>query len=50
VFENLKERDLFKDIGLDGKMILKMIFAKSGVHLFQNRDRWRALVNKVMTD
>jgi hypothetical protein len=50
---NVKEGDHLKDSGIDGKIILKLIFENwAGVmnliDLFQERDRWRALVNAVM--
>jgi hypothetical protein len=42
-----------KDLGVDGRIILKWIFKKSDggmdwIDLVQNRDRWRAVVNEVM--
>jgi hypothetical protein len=37
------------DPGVDRRIILKWIFEKlNGGHVAQKRDRWRALVNKVM--
>jgi hypothetical protein len=50
---NLKERDHWRDPGVDGDNI-KMDFQEVGgggmdwIGLVQNRDRWRALVNAVM--
>jgi hypothetical protein len=48
---NLKERDHSEDLGIDGKIILEWILGKWTVdwmHLAQDRDQWRAFVNKVM--
>jgi hypothetical protein len=52
-WENLIERGLLEDTGVDGRIILKCIFRKwnGGMDRIveaQNRDRWRALVNVVM--
>jgi hypothetical protein len=53
-WESPKERDRLKDQGVDGRMGSKWIFgslAGGGVeliHLSQDRDRWRAVVNAVM--
>jgi len=49
----LFERNNLNDLGVDGRMILKWIFKRLGWgmdwnDLFQDRDRWRALVNAVM--
>jgi hypothetical protein len=50
----LRERDYPEDPGLDGR-IIKMVLQKVGcggvewVELAQDRDRWRALVNAVMS-
>jgi hypothetical protein len=46
---NRRERDHFKGPGLDGRIILRLIFKKwnggmDWVDLVQDRDRWRALV------
>jgi hypothetical protein len=48
-----RERDHLKDLGVDGRMILKWIFRKldgawTGIHLAEDRDRWQVLVNVVM--
>jgi hypothetical protein len=53
LWENLREKDHFEDLGVDGKIILKGIFKKldggmDWIDLAQDRDRWRALVNAVM--
>jgi hypothetical protein len=48
---DLRERDDWRDPGIDGKIILRWIFRKWGmdwIELAQDRDRWRALVNAVM--
>jgi hypothetical protein len=52
--ENLKRRDNSEDQGIDGRIILEWIFREmklEGVdwmHLAQDRDQWRAVVNTVM--
>ena len=46
-----KERHNLKDIGVNGSVILKWIFRKwdmKKIHMAQDRDRCRALVNAVM--
>jgi hypothetical protein len=48
-YENLNARDHSEDLGVDGKIILKWI--SEGVdwmHLPQEGDQWRDLVNTVM--
>ena len=51
--ERMYERDNFKDLVVDGRIILKWIF-KSGmvgmewINLVQDKDGWRAVVNAVM--
>jgi hypothetical protein len=48
------ERDRLGDPGVDGRIILKLIFRKWDVEgmdwikLAQDRDRWQALVNAIM--
>jgi hypothetical protein len=51
--ENLKGRDHFRDLGVDGdniKMDLKDIESKDVdcIRMAQNRVQWRALMNTVM--
>jgi hypothetical protein len=50
---NLREGDHLGDPGIDGRIILKLIFKKwdgamDWIQLSQDRDRWRDLVNAVM--
>jgi hypothetical protein len=51
---NLRETDHLKDLGVDGRIILKMDLQEVGwdvvawIDLVQDRDRWRALVNAVI--
>ena len=50
---NLRERDHLQDSGVDGRIILKLTFGKSGgdmerIALTQNRDRCWTVVNVVM--
>jgi hypothetical protein len=49
---NLRERDLFRDPGVDGMIILGWIFkvgcgCEDWIGLAQDRDRWRAFVSAV---
>jgi hypothetical protein len=52
--ERLKGGDYSEDLGVDGIIILKWILRKQvgvcvdWIHLAQDRDRWRAVVNTVM--
>jgi hypothetical protein len=51
---DLRERDHFQDLGVDGRLILEWIFktwdglAWTGLVWFQDRDRWWELVNAIM--
>jgi len=51
---NFRERDHLEDLGVDGRIILSWIIQEVGcegtewIHLAQDRDRWRALINAVM--
>jgi hypothetical protein len=51
---NLRERDQLGNPDVDGRIIIRWIFKEVGwrgmdwIHLAQDRDRWRALVNAVM--
>jgi hypothetical protein len=51
---NLGERDHFGDPGVEGRIILRLIFRKwdvgcmDWIEVAQDRDRWRALVNVVI--
>jgi hypothetical protein len=51
---NLRERDHFEDQGLDGMIILRCILRKwdvgvNWIDMAQDRNRWWALVNAVMS-
>jgi hypothetical protein len=45
---NLRERDLWEDPGIDGRIVLRWIFRKWDVGYGLDRDRWQAFVNAVM--
>jgi hypothetical protein len=51
---NLRDRDHLGEPGVDGGIILRLIFqdvecgGMDWIELAQDRDRWRALVNAVM--
>jgi hypothetical protein len=50
---SLRERDYWGDPDVDGRIILRGIFRKEGgcgdwMERAQDRDRWRALVSRVM--
>jgi hypothetical protein len=51
--KNLREGDHLKDPGIDGRIILNLIFKNGNgdtdwINLTQERDRWWAVVNAVM--
>jgi len=52
---NLRERDQLEEPGVDGRIIVSEIFRKRDgdsmdwIDLAQDRDRWRARVNAVMS-
>ena len=51
---NLRGSDHLEDLGVDGRIILKWIFKKYNggmdwVDLVQDRDRWQAVVNVVIS-
>jgi hypothetical protein len=50
---NVRERDHFEDLGINGRIILKWIFktwngGMDQIDLVQDRERWRAFVNVIM--
>jgi hypothetical protein len=50
---NLREGDRKEEQGVDGRIILKIIFGKwmevmDWIDLAQDRERWRAIANTVM--
>jgi hypothetical protein len=52
-WENLRERDHLKDVGLDVRTILQSIFKKQDmimdwIDLAQKSEKWRVLVNAVI--
>jgi hypothetical protein len=51
-WENLREEDHLEDVGVDMKIILKLIKKWDGgmnwIDLAEDRNRWRALVNAAM--
>jgi hypothetical protein len=52
-WESPKEKDHLKDQGVDGSMVSKwtlrrLVGGVEWIHLAQDRDRWRAVVNAVM--
>jgi hypothetical protein len=53
-WESPRERDQLEDQGVEGKMVLEWILGRLAewglewIHLAQDRDRWRDLVNAVM--
>jgi hypothetical protein len=52
-WENLRERGHLEEPGVDGRIILRLIFRKLGwgmdwIDLALDRYRWRAIVNAVM--
>jgi hypothetical protein len=52
---NLRERDHLEDPGIGGRIVLRWIYRKWGcgsmdwIDLAQDREKWRALVNAVMS-
>jgi hypothetical protein len=54
VWEKLRERDHWRDPGVDGRIILRWTFRKldvglwTGLRWFRIRDSWRALMNAIM--
>jgi hypothetical protein len=53
LWESPKERDHFKDQGVDGRMGSKWTLGRLAggvewIHLAQDRDGWRGVVNAVM--
>jgi hypothetical protein len=55
-YDNLKERDHFRGLGVGGRITLKSILKKQyrvyegvdWIHLAQDRDQWRSLVYTIM--
>jgi hypothetical protein len=50
---NLRERDHLENLGVDWRIILKLIFEKldgvvDRISVAQNRGKWRAVVNMAM--
>jgi hypothetical protein len=51
---NLRERDHWRNLGVDRRIILRFIFWKwdvggmDWIELAQDRDKWRVLVNAVI--
>jgi hypothetical protein len=50
---NVSERDQLVDIGVDGRIILRLVFKKwdSGhvlIYMVQNTNKWQAVFNAVM--
>jgi hypothetical protein len=49
--KNLKKGDNLEGTGADGRIILKFVLKKEGmkwIDLAEDRDKWQALVNKVV--
>jgi hypothetical protein len=50
-WENLKDRDHKENLGIDGRIIIKMVLKQAGcegvdrIHLAEDEDKWQALVN-----
>jgi hypothetical protein len=52
-WRNQRERNYLEDLGIDGRIILKLMFRKQDegmdwIGLAQDRDRWRAVVHAVI--
>jgi hypothetical protein len=48
---NLRRRDDLENLGVDGRILLKLILKKGGladVSLSQDMDQWRAVMNTAM--
>ena len=49
-WRHLRERDHLEDPGVDWRIILRSVFTKMDwIKLAQYRDRWRVLVNEVLS-
>jgi hypothetical protein len=51
--EDLRIREHFEDLGVDGRIILKLFFKNwdggvDWIALAQDRERWRAIVNAIL--
>jgi hypothetical protein len=49
ILQNVKGRDKLEDLNIDGKVIPKLVCeVVDWINLTQDRDKWLALVKKVM--